>query len=236
MKIVACNWKMYLNRLEAKKLTEKLQTEANDRVILFPSMLHLHEVGEVLGDSKIKLGAQNCSAFPEGGYTGGISAKQLVDYNCKYVLVGHSERRMYFAETPVVIAHKIVQAGLAGLKVILCVGEPYQVHEDKQSLDFIISQVRACLPLHYDTSNLILAYEPIWAIGTGVTPTAKDIESLLKSLKSTLHWKGKLWYGGSVNAENIKWLKKIKILDGFLIGAASTKYEEISKIMNALKE
>jgi triosephosphate isomerase len=233
MKVVACNWKMYLARTEALKLAEKLKDFQTDKVILFPSLLHLHEVGGILGKSKVALGAQNCSAFPEGGYTGGISAKQLAEYNCKYVIIGHSERRMYFAEGPEVIGQKIMQAQASGLKVILCVGEPLDVHQDKQSLEYIINQLRACLPHHIDTHDIILAYEPVWAIGTGVTPAASDIESVLRNIKSTMHWKGKLWYGGSVSAANINWLKEIKVLDGFLIGAASTRYEEISKIIES---
>jgi len=235
MKTVACNWKMYLNRKQALNLAKELKSYASEQIILFPSLVHLHEVGEVLGKSSIKLGAQKCSAFAEGGFTGGISAKQLCEYNCQYVLIGHSERRMHFAETPEIIASKITQAQTAGLKVILCVGEPYDVHQNKQSLAFILDQVKACLPHHLDSKDIILAYEPIWAIGTGVTPTAKDIENTVKNIKSSLHWKGNIWYGGSVSADNIKWLKEIKILDGFLIGAASTRYEEISKIIEKLK-
>lgn len=234
MKTVACNWKMYLKRAQALELAKGLKNFATDKIILFPSLLHLHEIGELLRDSKIMLGAQKCSAFPEGGYTGGISAKQISEYNCKYVLVGHSECRTYFAETPEMIAHKIAQAQATGLKVILCVGEPYEVHQRKQSLDFILEQVRACLPHHIDTQDLILAYEPIWAIGTGVTPNATDIQTMMNNIKSALNWKGSLWYGGSVNADNINWLKGIKILDGFLIGAASTRYEEVCKIIEAL--
>lgn len=235
MKTIACNWKMYLNRKQALKLAKELKSYATEQIIFFPSLIHLNEVGEALGKSPIKLGAQKCSAFPEGGYTGGISAKQISEYNCKYVLIGHSERRMYFAETPEIIAAKIIQAQAAGLKVILCVGEPYEVHQNKQSLAFLLDQVRACLPPKLDSKDIILAYEPIWAIGTGITPTAKDIENTVKNIKSSLHWKGDIWYGGSVNADNIKWLKEIKILDGFLIGAASTRLEEIRKIIEVCK-
>lgn len=235
MKIIACNWKMLLSQADASKLGSNILTLCNSQsIILFPSFLHISAVAQTTAGSLLGLGAQNLSSHALGNFTGEISAGQIAEAECKYVLIGHSERRVSHGENAAIIKQKITQALQAGLKVVLCIGEPLEDYKNGTSQKFVIDQLEESLDSSLSHEDIILAYEPIWAIGSGLTPTIQDITLMFEAIKTKCNWNGKILYGGSVNEQNISWLNKIQIVDGFLIGSASTKFSELSKIISTV--
>lgn len=237
------NWKMYLNYDEsvslAKELAKGLKRDKRIELGVFPSTLALMEVKKQL--SKIAdIGAQNCVWTPKGAYTGAISAQIFKQAGCRYVLVGHSERRHIFNETNEATRKKMEAALEAGLVPVLCVGETKEDREEDKVQYRLKKQLdRALSGLNLKGGEIIIAYEPVWAIGTGnpCHPTdADDIHSWIKTeVKQYIQGEARVLYGGSVNADNVVSYVSLDTVDGVLVGGASSKFDSFMSIINAVK-
>ena len=184
----------------------------------------------------IKLGGQDCSQHDQGAFTGDISAKMLQDCGAWYIILGHSERRNHHAETSQVIAQKIIATVKQNLTPVLCIGESQEQRKSNNYKNFITEQIEQSLPENLKIKNLIVAYEPVWSIGTGTTPTTIEIEEISTSIKNQLQKNKnisefKIVYGGSVNEKNAKNILDAKNIDGLLIGGASLDFKEFFKII-----
>ncbi len=244
-KIVAGNWKMNTLLPEAVKLasdiTNSILSDSSIEVILCPPYPFVQAVGELLKENKhIKLGAQNCSYEEKGAYTGEVSAAMLRSCGCKYVIVGHSERRNYFNENNLVINKKIRRCLENELKAILCIGESKEERENQTHFNVCSEQLTGALTnvKEEELSDMIIAYEPVWAIGTGLTASKEQAQEMHQFIREEIQ---KLYgekaannipilYGGSCNAENAKSLFACKDVDGGLIGGASLKANEFIQI------
>lgn len=236
---------MNMTCTQAKDLLAKLVEScknAKNEVIFCPPFLSLEAALKNAGNS-LHIGAQNVHFENAGAFTGEISAQMLVDIGVEYVIIGHSERREYFAETDEIINKKVINALFNGLKVILCCGENLQQREQGVTVDFIRQQIKSAL---YGVSkdnmqNVIIAYEPIWAIGTGKVATAAQAQEICKAVRQTVEdiygsevsEKLTVQYGGSVNGSNAKELFEQPDIDGALVGGASLK-EDFINIVNAM--
>ena len=184
---------------------------------------------------QIHLGGQNCHAEKDGAFTGEISAIMLKDCGCEYVILGHSERRQYFNESDQLIAKKINAALEVDLTPILCIGESKELRQNNSYLDFIGKQIENNITANLEIDNLIIAYEPIWSIGTGLVPTTNQIEEVAEFINSKISLNKNIknfaiLYGGSVKKENSAGILAIKNIDGLLVGGASLKAEEFFEI------
>jgi len=248
--LIAGNWKMYKTTLEAKSLVneilEKLDKNINDREILFcPPFTAISTVGEIIKDSIVELGAQNVYFEKEGAYTGEISPLMLRDLGCTYVIIGHSERRKYFNETDEFLNKKIQSAINNNLKPILCVGESLEIRDKGETISFVVSQIKNCLKniTKEDSLKIVIAYEPIWAIGTGRNDTPQNANQTIKAIRDELEnifgyeisQKIRILYGGSVKPENIDSYMSEKEIDGALVGGASLKADSFLRIINFVK-
>ena len=248
-KVIAGNWKMNMLPNEAINFINEfapLVKDTNNEVILcvpytdlFYALLHVQE-------TNIKIGAQNMHWESTGAYTGEISAEMLKSINVDYVIIGHSERRQYFVETDETVNKKVKKALSVGLKPIVCVGETLKEKEEGKTANIITTQTKLALEglSPEDVKNTIIAYEPIWAIGTGKTATAEDANESIKTIRKEIEENyGKdvaecviIQYGGSVKSTNAKELFTTSDIDGGLVGGASLKPEEFAKIVNFDKE
>ena len=242
--IIAANWKMYKTPQEGYQFARRLATRAQDmpgvKLILFPSATGLYHIHEVLKQTTIDLGGQQMHAAAEGAYTGENAARMLVASGCQWVLVGHSERRNLFHETDRQIQAKTVAALEVGLKVILCVGEQLEEREDGRTEEVLRLQLEADLALlaEFPLGRLVIAYEPVWAIGTGVVASpaqAGEAHARIRQLTQAMYpdlddEEIRVIYGGSVNPSNAGELIRTPGVDGFLIGGASLDIDEYSKI------
>ena len=199
--------------------------------VLCPSNIYLTRVN----CSNILLGSQNVSCFENGSYTGEVSAKQLKSIGVEYTIVGHSERRNYQKEDNATIQKKIKELLNQNIIPILCVGETKEEKDNNQTIDKIHKELEECLNNLQNIDKVIIAYEPIWAIGTGNTLTKKEIEEILLNIKKS-YPNNKLIYGGSVNENNIKDLKDSKIIDGFLLGGLSLKIDKLKSFLENIEE
>ena len=244
-KVIAGNWKMNMLPNEAINFIEQfapLVKDTENEVILcvpytdlFYALLHVQ-------GTNIKIGAQNMHWEESGAYTGEVSAKMLKSIGVEYVIIGHSERRQYFAETDETVNKKIKSALANDLKPIVCVGETLEQREQGITKDIITNQVEKALEeISADSlKDIIIAYEPIWAIGTGKTATKEDANETIKQIREKIAEKyGQnvadrviIQYGGSVKSSNAKELFEMSDIDGGLVGGASLKPEEFSKIVN----
>ena len=243
-KIVAGNWKMNTSLEEAKQLAQSLKenisNNAPSQLVVCPPFVWIHAVSEILSGSNISVGAQNCAATTSGAYTGEVSAPMLKDLGVEYVILGHSERRAMFGDTDAIILEKCKQALNAGLKVILCCGETLQEREAGKLEEVLTMQLSSVLSAldQVTASNFIVAYEPVWAIGTGLTATPEQAESahgfirdlLIKHLGHETGNEMSLLYGGSCNAANAASLFERNNINGGLIGGASLKSADFLKI------
>jgi len=243
--ILAGNWKMHKTITEAIELVNGLKrqlyevTEAD--IVVCPVSTALTEVSEVLTGSNIAVGAQNMFWEAEGAYTGEISAAMVKDAGCKYIIIGHSERRQYFKETNEDVNKKLKAALAAELLPIVCVGETLEQREKDETFDVIKAQVTEGLEGLGKEQMLstVMAYEPVWAIGTGKTATPQQaqevhayIRGLLKDLfDDSLAQDIRIQYGGSIKPENIATLMAEEDIDGGLVGGASLKVESFSDIV-----
>lgn len=247
--VIAGNWKMNLNRKEAKALIEEVKplvTGADCEIVVCVPFTDLETVGAAVKGSAIKLGAQNCHFANSGAFTGEISASMLSEMGVEYVVLGHSERRQYFAETDVTVNKRLLAALEAGLKVILCVGERLDDRELGVTTELVAMQTKIALTGVTEDmlSNVLIAYEPVWAIGTGKTATAEQAEEVCKSIRQTLSElygaekaeSVTIQYGGSMNAGNAAELLSKENVDGGLIGGASLKAPDFAAIVKAASE
>ncbi len=247
-KIVAGNWKMNTNLNEALELMNFIQnnsvSSSQVEKILFPPFAFIKSIKDALSIiNKIKIGAQNCSEYNFGAYTGEISANMLKSISCDYVLIGHSERRRYFNETSKQFSLKIEQALKADLKIIFCVGENLEQRKSNSHFNIVKTQLNEVLShVPKDKINkLVLAYEPVWAIGTGETASpllAQEMHLYLRNVISQIFSEDlaqniSILYGGSCNSQNAKELFDCPDVDGGLIGGASLIGHEFCKIINS---
>lgn len=225
-KIVIGNLKAYMDYQDVKNYVDKI----TDEVILCPSAIYV----PYFLNHKYKVGLQNISCYDNGSHTGEITAKQAKQLGINYTIIGHSERRNEQKETDLEINQKVIKALENDMNVILCVGE--KKGEDKEKI--IKEQLLKALENVDDLSNLIIAYEPVWCIGTGITPTNNQIQATINFIQTIIYEKcsqsAKIIYGGSVDKDNINILKNIENLSGFLIGKASTDCEHFKKIIDSL--
>lgn len=235
MKLIVGNWKMNKTVKEAISLVTSLKKQLKGvkevEIVICPPFTALCEVNDIVKNSNIGLGAQYVFYEDKGAYTGEISAGMLKDVGCSYVIAGHSERRQHFNEEDGIVNKKVKKNLEHELKVIVCVGENLEEREKGEHRTVIEKQVRKCLKgvKKEQMDNVIIAYEPIWAIGTGKTATphqAQEMHSFIRSLLAMLFNQEtaksvKILYGGSVNPANIKDLMQQKDIDGALVGGAS---------------
>ena len=219
------NWKQHGSRAAIQAFSEQWSLNPNPRlrIAVAPPFPYLQALATALPDCQVA--AQDCSVHAQGAHTGEVSADMLVDLGCQYVLVGHSERRQYHDETDALIAEKLAAAQAAGLTPILCVGEQRAAREAGEQDEVVRTQLRAALAT--SKPNLLIAYEPVWAIGTGLTATpeqANDMHAMIRQEVSALLGASHatpILYGGSVNAENADALFACPHVDGALVGGAS---------------
>ncbi|SHH23325.1 triose-phosphate isomerase [Desulfosporosinus lacus] len=242
--VIAGNWKMFKTVSEAEDYAVKFLDEVKDvtdlDIVLCAPFTALHALKNELEESIVHIGAQNMAWADQGAYTGEISAQMLLDVACTYVIIGHSERREMFGETDQEIAKKVQQAIAVGLTPILCCGENLNLREEGQAVERVQGQVsRALSGLSIeDLSRIIVAYEPIWAIGTGKTASSQDAQEMCAAIRATLTElmgptaeKVPILYGGSVKAENIGELMKEPDVDGALVGGASLDPLSFAKLI-----
>jgi triosephosphate isomerase len=244
--LIAGNWKMYKTGPEAVETAmelEKLCSDVTDvDVMIAPTYLSLPLVSTALRDSGIKVGAQNLYFENQGAFTGEVSAEMIKAAGAEYVIIGHSERRQYFGETDLSVNKKIRAAIGSGLKPVLCIGETETDRDEEKTFSILDKQVSNGLKgLSFDElGNLVLAYEPVWAIGTGKTASVDQVDEVHQYLRSLLEklfskdfsGKTRILYGGSVNPDNVKELMGIKDVDGALVGGASL---DADKFINIIK-
>ena len=248
--IIAGNWKMYKDINEAIELTAAIKRGAfeveNVETVICPPYTNLSEVGEMLVESNVGVGAQNCHWEKEGAYTGEISVSMIKSVGCSYVIIGHSERRKYFGETDQTVNKKVASAIDGGLIPIMCVGETLDEREAGKTMEVVKQQVLGGLEGFEEgyLEKLILAYEPVWAIGTGKTATpdqAEEVHGVIRSLLSerfspAFAESRRILYGGSVNPGNVKELMSEKDIDGGLIGGASLKSDSFVEMIKTTSQ
>ena len=245
--IIAGNWKMNTTVSEATELVNEMRQGLDeidnvDKVIC-PPFISLAAVRELIKGSSIKLGAQNIYFEEKGAYTGEISPLMLAEL-CEFVIVGHSERRQYFDETGEIINRKVQAALKAGLKPILCIGERLEENEAGRTEEVITQQLKASSTRKYYVSGLIIAYEPVWAIGTGKAATSKQVNKTIGFIRQVISQKccnrvaqeTRILYGGSVTAANIAEFISQPEIDGALVGGASLKADQFLSIVKQTSE
>ncbi|MBU0731503.1 triose-phosphate isomerase [Patescibacteria group bacterium] len=233
--IFAANWKMNKTRQEAEKFIQdflKIKLKEDREVVICPPYTAIPALHPFLVDTDIKIGAQNMYWEDEGAYTGEISAKMLEDICVKYVIIGHSERRQYFGETDETVNKKVKKALEAGLKPIMCIGESLDEREADQTKGVIQRQLEAGLAGFEDYDNIILAYEPIWAIGTGKVATPEQAQEVHAQIREFVGKDTTIQYGGSVKPDNIVELMAKPDINGALVGGASLDPKDFSGIIN----
>ena len=244
-KVIAGNWKMNMLPGEAIEFITELTPlvkDTNNEVILCVPYTDLFYALLTAQGTNIKIGAQNMHFEESGAYTGEVSGKMLKAINVEYVIIGHSERRQYFNETDETVNKKVKSAFTNGLKPIVCVGETLEERESGKTAEIITKQTELALEglTNEQVKNTIIAYEPIWAIGTGKTATSEDANNSIKEIRNKIAEiygtevaeEVIIQYGGSVKSSNAKELFSTSDIDGGLVGGASLKAEEFSKIVN----
>ena len=250
-KIVAGNWKMNLNLQQgvalAKELNEQLTAEKpNCDVIICTPFIHLASIAEFLDQNIIGLGAENCAVKEKGAYTGEVSAEMVKSTGAQYVIIGHSERRGLYGETPEILKEKVQLALANNLKVIFCIGESLEEREANKQNEVVKAELEGSVfnLSAEEFANVIIAYEPIWAIGTGKTATsdqAEEIHAYIRSLVADKYGKEvaentSILYGGSCKPSNAPELFAKEDIDGGLIGGASLKAADFKGIIDAWKK
>ncbi len=241
--IIAGNWKMNKTAAEGAALVNALKPLVKDAscdVVVCVPFTDIPAVSAAVKGSNVHLGAQNVHFAEKGAYTGEISAEMLKEFGVEYVIIGHSERRQYFGETDETVNKRMHAALAAGLIPIVCVGESLEERETGKTEAVLSVQIKEGLKGLDDVSKIVIAYEPVWAIGTGKTATAEQANETIGFIRKTLAEtfcpkcaeKVRIQYGGSMNAKNCKELMAMPEIDGGLIGGASLKAEDFSIIVN----
>ena len=244
-KLIVANWKMNMTKASGISLVKSLSAKINRsinssrEVVVCPPFTLISEISKILKSSKISLGGQDCSTDSFGAFTGDISSLMLKDLGCKYVIVGHSERRENHNESEKIIKNKLDLALSLGLKVILCVGEKMQERKKGNTIRIIARQLQLSISKKCNNKNTIIAYEPVWSIGSGVTPKDSeicDVHNFIKNKSSQLSIGDKplmVLYGGSVNPKNSKNILSLQNVDGALVGGASLKLKSFLDIIRS---
>ena len=241
--IIAGNWKMNKTAAEGVALVESLKplvADANCDVVVCVPFTDIPAVSAAVKGSNIHVGAQNVHFAEKGAYTGEISAEMLKEFGVEYVIIGHSERRQYFGETDETVNKRMLAALAAGLTPIVCVGESLEERETGKTESVLAVQIEEGLKALDDVSKIVIAYEPVWAIGTGRTATAEQANETIAFIRKkcaevfcpNCAQKVRIQYGGSMNAKNCKELMAMPEIDGGLIGGASLKADDFSVIVN----
>lgn len=245
--VIAGNWKMYKRlsgAVETALALKPLVANANHcEVVIAPVFVHLKTVADRLEGSNIKVSAQDCAVeTKDSAHTGEVSAEMLKDVGCSYVIIGHSERRQFYGETDETVNRKVKACLASGLTAIVCVGETLAERESEKLFEVVERQVRFGLDslTSSDMERIIIAYEPVWAIGTGKTATpeqAQEMHGFIRRKLAEAHGEKtastvRIIYGGSVKPENIRDLMKEADIDGALVGGASLEAESFAKIVN----
>ncbi|MBQ3495854.1 MAG: triose-phosphate isomerase [Clostridia bacterium] len=240
--IIAGNWKMNMTPSQGVQLVEELKplvADATCDVVVCVPATHLHAVGQAVKGSNIKLGAQNVHFAKSGAYTGEISCDMLKELGVEYVIIGHSERRQYFGETDQTVNKRTLAALENGLTPIVCVGESLEERESNKTEEVLLRQITEGLKGVENIPDLVIAYEPIWAIGTGVTATKEQANETIGYIRSVIAKtfcpkcaaKVRIQYGGSMKPSNASELMGMEEIDGGLIGGASLKAVDFSQIV-----
>ncbi len=248
-KIVAANWKMNLDFEQAAHWLSEIGNVADNYscvVLVFPSFIMIGDLMDLYKGNSIVFGAQNCSEHPAGAYTGEVSAKQLASVGVEFVIAGHSERRTYFNETNQMIRKKLLQIITEGMTPVFCCGETLKVRNENRQFELVKQQLEESL---FDFSadeveNMIIAYEPVWAIGTGINATAEQAQEMHAYIRSLLSSKYSkklaqdtiILYGGSCKPENAELLFSCPDVDGGLVGTASLNVNDFTAIIQSASE
>ena len=243
MRLLVANWKMNKNYNDGLKTLQKvrktIKNNSKKRYIILPPIQSTLFIKESLAKKDVFFGSQDCSQYNNGPFTGDISAEMIKKIGCKYVLIGHSERRNLYLEDSKILCKKIKRASEQKLKIIFCVGERLSDYKKNKSIQFIIKQLYDVFDKKTNFKNIILAYEPIWAIGNNITPKAQEIDSIHHNIKKTIREKFNflnipVLYGGSVKSSNSTEIFSLEHVDGGLIGGASLIASEFCKIYDTL--
>lgn len=243
-KLIAGNWKMNLNREEAKALASSIVKTVSGNAgitdkcdfLICPPTVHISDANEICAGTNVSLGGQDCSIYDKGAYTGDTSAAMLKDYGCTYTILGHSERREYQQESDDIVQRKAESAHKNGLIAIICVGESEAERDANAHEQIVERQLEHSIPSSASADNTVIAYEPVWAIGTGKTASPDDVKSMHAHIRNILNQKlndgekVRILYGGSMKPENAKDLLSTPNVDGGLIGGASLKADQFVAI------
>ena len=244
-KLIAGNWKMNCLKAEGVALARELgirfaeEGEAPFDMLVCPPFSIVSTVGEAIAGSGLMLGGQDCHPQAKGAHTGDVSAEMLKDLGCSHVIVGHSERRTNHGEIDLVVSEKAKAAHRAGLVAIICIGETEAERDAGDTLNVCSRQIAGSVPDGATAENMVIAYEPVWAIGTGRTPTGEDVAEVHAHIRAELSRKVanaddvRILYGGSVKGSNADELLSIPNVDGALVGGASLKADEFWAIGQA---
>jgi triosephosphate isomerase len=251
-KIVAGNWKMNMDLEEGLKLARAIRdhfegkTKSDSEAIICSPYIHLSSLNNILSGSGISFGAQNCSAEPSGAFTGEISCSMIKSTGAEFVIIGHSERRTFYNENDLLLNKKTAAAISKGLKVIFCCGEVLAERESGKFFEVVKRQLETGLFTlsEHDLKSVVIAYEPVWAIGTGLTATPEQAQEMHKYIRDLLAAKygsevadrTLILYGGSCKASNAAELFSMPDVDGGLIGGAALKSEEFCAIIEAANQ
>jgi triosephosphate isomerase (TIM) len=244
--LYVANWKMNMNVSKSINFCSQnyntlQQLSVDADIVLCPSFIALIPVIEALKNNPVAIGAQNCSEYSLGAYTGEVSALSLTEIGVKYCIVGHSERRVLYHETTEAIIKKIYLLYAANIVPIICIGETHENFLNKKTFEVLTEQLNPILTAIAEqqehSKHLIIAYEPVWSIGTNIIPTQQQLAAVFAWITEQikLHLPEhtlQLLYGGSVSKDTIKELKKTPLINGFLIGGASTDFEQFNDIIN----
>ena len=241
--LIAGNWKMNGLTADGVSLASEIKEAVKSKkrtceFLVCPPFTLLTSVKKALRGAKVALGAQDCHFNEKGAHTGDVSPLMLTDVGCSYVILGHSERRADHGESSELVCKKAEAAHKVGLKTVICIGETLAQRDDGKTVDVCSKQVKGSVPANATAANTVIAYEPVWAIGTGKTPTAKDVEEVHAAVRAVLAKKlGKaeaskmrILYGGSVKPSNAKEFLSLPDVDGALIGGASLKSADFMAI------
>ena len=236
-KIIAGNWKQNGTLKSSISLTKSItsavqKNQYSAEIIIFPPSVYLSEVNELLGKKRVQIGSQNVSEFNNGAYTGEISSSMLKDLKIKYCLVGHSERRHVLNEDETTLSNKVTRLYEKNIKIIYCIGETLNQYRNKKTKIILKNQIKHLFKkngnrIKNSPNNLIIAYEPVWAIGSGLVPSQEELALIFTYIRETINQFNKKYssikilYGGSVTPDNASTLMTTQYMDGLLIGGAS---------------
>jgi len=240
--VFVANWKMTMPSTKAINFCMDNRSALADLVglssqlVICPSFPVLEPIIKILKQTNVNIGAQNCSRYKEGAYTGEVSSRSLAEIGCKYCIVGHSERRHYFGETNKDVAQKTEQLIVNNIQPIICIGETKQEYDNQETFRVLKQQLAPVCQVITQSTPLIIAYEPIWTIGTGIVPDKDYLMNIFSWLfdymqQQIIHNDIRFLYGGSVSESNVGLIKKIPFIGGFLIGGASTNFQMLQKIV-----